>query len=703
MDYSKMKCSELKALCKERNIKGYSTKDKEGLLELLNQDQVQPENTITENTVSGKLRMIDLFAGTGAFTHAFQQTGKVECVFANDMVESSKKAYDTNFGHSHKLTLGDLNDIAVESIPPHDILTGGFPCFVAGTKVLTDVGYKNIEDVSLSDKLLTHTGKFQKILNLQQKTQANNFNSIKVMYHPRIILSTNEHPFYVRERKRILNATSQSHTYVFEPPQWIEAQKITDNHYCGMPINTESIIPTINNILLDGLEHWFMIGYFLGNGRIEDSKKLDGSPKNAIRFNITNDDEGIIASRIKKILQITSNNTCIDDIWHFILKQFGKYIHNKTIPEWVQSLPPNLIQEFINGYTLANSSKDTQNNIIYTCISENIAFSIQRLYLKLGQVCSINYKKVLTINGRKYKRYVMTVNTNKDISNNFLIENNNYVWFKVKRNIAISGTPQTVYNFEVENDNSYCVENVIVHNCQPFSLAGRQEGFQDPRSNVFWKILEIIDHHTPKCVVLENVKNLVSHDDNKTFETIKKNLTDRGYYIKFKVLDTAKITGIPQHRERIYIVCMKSKEALDKFSLDFDPKPKAKIGTMLEKTQVPDKYYYTSASSTWPLVSEAVTKKETIYQYRRVYVRENKSDECPTLTANMGGGGHNVPLVLDDKGIRKLTPRECFNFQGFPQTYKLPTLADSNLYKLAGNAVSVPVVTLIANRLTGLL
>jgi DNA (cytosine-5)-methyltransferase 1 len=69
----------------------------------------------------------------------------------------------------------------------------------------------------------------------------------------------------------------------------------------------------------------------------------------------------------------------------------------------------------------------------------------------------------------------------------------------------------------------------------------------------------------------------------------------------------------------------------------------------------------------------------------------------------MGGGGHNVPLVLDDKGIRKLTPRECFNFQGFPQTYKLPTLADSNLYKLAGNAVSVPVVTLIANRLTGLL
>jgi len=69
----------------------------------------------------------------------------------------------------------------------------------------------------------------------------------------------------------------------------------------------------------------------------------------------------------------------------------------------------------------------------------------------------------------------------------------------------------------------------------------------------------------------------------------------------------------------------------------------------------------------------------------------------------MGSGGHNVPLVLDEKGIRKLTPRECFNFQGFPSSYKLPSLSDSNLYKLAGNAVSVPVVKLIANRIIPLL
>ena len=238
--------------------------------------------------------------------------------------------------------------------------------------------------------------------------------------------------------------------------------------------------------------------------------------------------------------------------------------------------------------------------------------------------------------------------------------------------------------------------------CQPFSIAGHQEGFNDERSNVFWKILAIVDHHQPSCVILENVKNLVSHDDGRTFQIIQHNLEQRGYHVRFKVLDTADITGIPQHRERIYMVCLKSKTVFDAFQLDFPKVEKRPVSAFLEPT-VPSKYYYTDKSSTWNLVRASVVKKDTIYQYRRVYVRENKSGECPTLTANMGSGGHNVPLLLDDHGIRKLTPRECFNLQGFPPSYVLPSLSDANLYKLAGNAVSVPVVQLIARRLIPLL
>ncbi len=238
--------------------------------------------------------------------------------------------------------------------------------------------------------------------------------------------------------------------------------------------------------------------------------------------------------------------------------------------------------------------------------------------------------------------------------------------------------------------------------CQPFSIAGKQEGFQDARSNVFWKILEIIDHHTTPVVILENVKNLVSHDEHRTFQTILEEFNKRNYYVHYKVLNTSKITGVPQNRERIYICAFKSESLYKSFSLDFPILQKSNITDFLEES-VPDKYYYTEKSGAWKLLAEVDMKPNTVYQYRRVYVRENKSGECPTLTANMGSGGHNVPIVLDSIGKRKLTPRECFNLQGFPPTFKLPKLSDAKLYSLAGNAVSVPVVCLIADRLCSLL
>jgi DNA (cytosine-5)-methyltransferase 1 len=111
-------------------------------------------------------------------------------------------------------------------------------------------------------------------------------------------------------------------------------------------------------------------------------------------------------------------------------------------------------------------------------------------------------------------------------------------------------------------------------------------------------------------------------------------------------------------------------------------------------------YYYNNMDNKiHKMVYENVVKPNTVYQFRRIYVRENKNKECPTLTANMGSGGHNVPIILDINGPRKIIPRECFNLQGFPKEYILPNLSDSKLYKLVGNAVSVPVIKLIADNI----
>jgi DNA (cytosine-5)-methyltransferase 1 len=266
------------------------------------------------------------------------------------------------------------------------------------------------------------------------------------------------------------------------------------------------------------------------------------------------------------------------------------------------------------------------------------------------------------------------------------------------------------HKFTLKDLNEIDVNDIPKHNllcggfpCQPFSIAGEKKGFEDTRSNVFWKIIEILEKHKPEIIILENVKNLKSHDKGNTYKIIEEKLKETGYNIKTSILDTSKITGIPQHRERIYIVGFRDKQKYDKFNFDFDEPEKGNICDFLEEN-IEDKYYYSDRFKVFDEIKKGITKnisENVLYQYRRFYVRENKSNCCPTLTANMGGGGHNVPLLKDTKGIRKLTPRECFNLQGFPSNYKLPNVCDSSLYTLAGNAVSVPVLELIVKKLVG--
>ncbi len=115
-----------------------------------------------------------------------------------------------------------------------------------------------------------------------------------------------------------------------------------------------------------------------------------------------------------------------------------------------------------------------------------------------------------------------------------------------------------------------------------------------------------------------------------------------------------------------------------------------------------EKYYYRKGKQKcFDNLKKTVVRQDTVYQWRRKYVRENKSKILPTLTASMGTGGNNVPIILTDSGeIRKLTPREVFNGQGYPNSFKLPEdLSDSQLYKQAGNSVTVPVIHRIAENI----
>lgn len=239
--------------------------------------------------------------------------------------------------------------------------------------------------------------------------------------------------------------------------------------------------------------------------------------------------------------------------------------------------------------------------------------------------------------------------------------------------------------------------------CQAFSIAGYRQGFNDEkgRGTLFFELVRMIREKHPKVIFLENVKNLVSHDNGNTFRVILEYLTECGYFVKYQVLNAKDYGNIPQNRERIYIVAFKNKKTYQKFEFPSPIELTTKLSDVIDfNKKVDDKFYYTKDNCFfYNELEKTITSSNTVYQWRRVYVRENKSDVCPTLTANMGTGGHNVPLILTKHGIRKLTPHECFNLQGFPKTYKLPDLASTHLYKQAGNSVVVSVIQRIAENI----
>jgi len=242
--------------------------------------------------------------------------------------------------------------------------------------------------------------------------------------------------------------------------------------------------------------------------------------------------------------------------------------------------------------------------------------------------------------------------------------------------------------------------------CQAFSIAGLRKGFDDEkgRGTLFFELVRIIKIKQPKIVFLENVKNLVSHDNGNTFRVILDELEKLGYHVKYSVLNAMEYGNIPQNRERIYIVGFKDIEEYKNFEFPHPIQLTKTLDDIIDFEQkLDDKYYYTKGKykgDIYEKLVEAMDDDRAVYQWRRQYVRKNKSGVVPTLTANQGEGGHNVCLVKTKHGIRKMTPHECFNTQGFDKDFKLPEKqAESRLYKQAGNSVCVSVINRIAEKI----
>jgi DNA (cytosine-5)-methyltransferase 1 len=516
------------------------------------------------------LTFIDLFCGVGGFHQAISKFG-AKCVLACDIDKNCRVVYKDNYGIE---PVPDVKKIDEKTMPDFDILCAGFPCFVAGTLVLTNSSYKKIEDVSLEDQLLTHTGKFQKILNLQSKSYTGNLYHISVTKDT--IICTEEHPFYVRKKDR--------------KPVWKKASEITNDDYFGM---------------------------------------------------------------VKDMCSVDEFSDC-----------------------------------FIEGI---------------------------------------------------------------------------YIWFKLQ-NIKIEDTVNTpVYNFEVEEDNSYIVQNVIAHNCQAFSNGGKKKCFDDERGLLFDEIIRIASHKKPKFMFLENVKHILKVNDGKVIEYIKNKIDQTGYKLQLFQLSPNNY-GIPQQRERVYFVCIRN-DIYNGEDILLPPHKKCEDFTKFLDKNVDQKYYikgdvldvlnawdemvkkfqvgekinptimikeayktyttkefndlpawkrdcinknkhlinkYENQFREWYEKHSSLLDKREIYaqlewqtgvikpddsifnhfiQIRQSGVRVKKGEYFPTLVAIS-----QIPIYGKEK--RYITPRECARLQSFPETFKLSE-NDKITYKQMGNSVNV--------------
>ena len=248
--------------------------------------------------------------------------------------------------------------------------------------------------------------------------------------------------------------------------------------------------------------------------------------------------------------------------------------------------------------------------------------------------------------------------------------------------------------------------------CQSFSIAGAKQGFEDlERGSKFFDMMSFVDRlaRSPKVLFLENVPNLKTHNGGQWMAEILTALKKRGFWISQKqclLLNTQVVVGSAQSRERLFMIAYHQAYFKKNYFRLVEPTKcveKENLWSLLNTDQKEDDRLYLSPENKHYRMLETAMRKDGVdrlYQVRRGSVRANPNGVCPTLTANMGGGGHNVPFVKDDYGIRRLSVAECLKLQGFPSDFKWAEgLSDSAKLKMIGNSVNPKLIETIAGKI----
>lgn len=530
----------------------------------------------------------------------------------------ASRSYCAVHGVDESLNLGDITEVDETKLKAFNMIGGGSPCFPAGTKILTKKGYKNIEEVKVGDLVFTHCDRYMPVNRIGGEVDKEIY-SMKVQGFLEIY-ATSYHPFYVKRRKDA-------------PPEKMCMSDIQKGFYISSPINTEAA----NEYNLTDEQCW-ILGRYVADGHIRRTKRK--GRKNSYQCGVV---LSIGQSKIDDVMNhITEYNfSCYPhtqstyrlvvsskNLVEFIESHgFGKRADEKTIPQFILDLPIDKLSMFLDGYMSGDGCEIKDSGLYSACtVSKELALSLCAAVQKVYRVgCKVYFnqtKDTTIIEGRSVNQkdfYIIRFRKQAEDKHLWFIEDNK-IWYPVKA-IESTGRVENVYNLEVDTDHTYVADNIVTFNCQDFSVAGKQAGskwkcrdcdheynpltvhwserdkcpncgsvnLDKTRSSLLVEWLRIIRANKPVWGIYENVKNIVGKQFKETFDMFINELHEYGYNTYYQVLN-AKDYGVPQNRERVYLIIIQKEFDNGKFTFP-EPFDNGKRLKDVLEDEVDEKFY----------------------------------------------------------------------------------------------------------------
>lgn len=673
-----------------------------------------------------KCKIVSLFSGIGGFEEGLKQSNlNFEIIFSSEIDKYAQKSYISNFEHEN--IYGDIKKINEKDIPDHDFLIAGFPCqsfSIAGKRLGFKDQTKGTLFFDIKRILQEKKPKFILLENVKNLVSHENSKTIK------IILRTLETIGYTVDFS-ILNSKdfgvpqSRERTYIFgilngettdfanDKNKKVDMLKQELNKEGIQSLNFFNEVKSFGNqkTILDIIETSVDKKYFLRKKEVNNFIKT----LNKEKFINTNKSNTIV-----KLLDIPRDLHNDNERQRRVYSTYGiaptvlarsdsAKIFVENYEYQIRKLTP------IENLKIQGFSADFIKNI------SSIGMSDTQLYKQSGN--AVTPPVITAIANNIVENYIEKQTTNKflfvDLFSGIggfriaLEKNGGKCIFSSDIDPYARQTYLTNFGEEPSGDiMKIKSEDIPNHDiltagfpCQPFSLAGKRLGFEDTRGTLFFEVARILKDKTPSLFILENVSGIVNHDNGNTLAVIEKTLKDLNYEICWKTLN-AKDYGVPQNRNRWYCVGINKSGKYKNIDLEKVFPEKTELNILIDdivEDNVSEDYIISDIAkeNIKKHIGNYLSKKENHNMVFANNIRPSKvsfrSDGIsPCLTAKMGTGGNNVPVIVDKN--RKLTEYECLKLMGFPESYQIKHNY-SQSYKQIGNSIVVTVVDKIVQNI----